>query len=1698
MGGDNPKRKVKSNRINPYLPKAGEYAPILVNEKNTNIPPANTEKSTQNNSLPNPLKYLKNNPIGLPSVVPNDNEATDIPQVSIGEPLRKQVQLNPNNPPSFRETKEEQDNYSWWDETVDAAKSTFKNFVNLGNLTSPEGVIKYMADNPHIQNNPAKFVAQVVTDVAGAFSTPFTAIDQLARTQPEARLVSNAVRGLFQSLSYLSVDRFNKAMDIADKYGISTKIKNGFDLDINEWNNLRNAVTEITGTVSQFAVPMAIHGMFKGFKSDIKPKVEVLDLSENQRSLMLSDKALSENISPVEESAVSTTGGIPTATEKPIEVSGAETTPKESEPNFIKKKLEKTSNDITLELADPNLSPKEILEKISIKEKIDEKIKAINEKEIEAQKVSEKEAKKTKTQKAKDETKPETETVKNETETTPQTPEIPTETGQETVKIETPISDKTKIETNVKTDINANSENTVETESISTKEDLPEAVKVWIDKQVSKATSIEDITKTYSNPEIAIDAYALEKAKEKFGTPKIEEVISEQPKVESAVPETKQEVVEKPLEETTPENKLEDNTQALPEDTPAIVEAESPKEESNLLTKIVEKEKAKKQKIEAELKETEEKIKAAKSKIVKPKAEKISKATRLDIISKYKIIKDKNKAGETVYKLIDESDGTSNTFSANALALKRMKELINKDLEAAKNAKPKTKESKVKSEIKPKKETKKKSKKEEDSEEPVKERVPDKPPNISWEMWEASLEERGFEKEAIVTKKAMLEAKDRLSKPSNRMNSLIPVDEIAQKLKDYAIVGAYYIERGVRKFPHWAKEMINRVGGKVKPYLKDLWTKLKNPNALENIHTSGIDVNDIVDAGKKVAKMFVKSETLHNLTKNTKSLFLSRGHFTPETYGHKVELESRLNARSEQIKKNGLELQNSFKEEYKDLNKADKIAMGRVLNKYLTDKTIRESLPIKPKTKMALDTIRKHIDETSQELIDSGILSEETARTAEKNLGEYMTRFYERDYNSNWKEYILNTEEGKRIYDEARKKLIEDYKEEGITKKPAEIDGELLSMLDSHTDPIAGMFSAKKVGSADMGILKHKKDIAPEYRALWGELEDPVANYQRSVYKMAAMLENKKFLAAVRNSELNKTMFSKKLATPDGQFTTLLANSENKSLTPLTHGKDIYTTKEIARAFNEAFEGKEYNKFVKQYFKYSGLIKIGKTAYSPITIARNILTNIPLMTANGHYNFHAIPHAVKVVRTNKFFKEKLDAINHGVIGGSVSLGELADTTKEVFHDGFNKPQLVSDAKSGLSKAHNEVMEFYGHIDDIAKYAGWIDEINKYKKAYATELANKTMTIEQIKKMAAKIITDTMPTYSKTPPIIKKFFRRIPLGNFVSFPAEIMRTAFNIPRIALEEMANPKTHSIGAKRMKGFLSTLAVTSSIPIATRMLMGISDDKENAMRNFLPDWQKNSQYAWTSPDSFIDLSYIDPYNYIKKPVLAMLLNKDPTKAIVNGVSEFISPFAQPEILVNIINSITAGTDLQTKKDIYHKSDSVQDKFVKSLNYAIKQASPGFLTWADRVYKSSINESTTYKKYNLRDELLSITGIRKTKFEPALAFYYKMIEHTEAYKNILEDYHKSITDNQTESNKASSLAKAKDQLQKQISETKDMVEAIKLWGLTDAEIKKYMKDSRMAVRHINAVLNNKEPKLEADDKESDYQKIKPKTDKKK
>ena len=157
----------------------------------------------------------------------------------------------------------------------------------------------------------------------------------------------------------------------------------------------------------------------------------------------------------------------------------------------------------------------------------------------------------------------------------------------------------------------------------------------------------------------------------------------------------------------------------------------------------------------------------------------------------------------------------------------------------------------------------------------------------------------------------------------------------------------------------------------------------------------------------------------------------------------------------------------------------------------------------------------------------------------------------------------------------------------------------------------------------------------------------------------------------------------------------------------------------------------------------------------------------------------------------------------------------------------------------------------------------------------------------MKKKQLDIVKNNIPNYSYVSDFVKGL-RKLPVGNFVSFPAEIMRTSTNIVKRALDEISftakladgseiKPLAN-IGYKRLAGMAgTTLVVPYAAVEGAKALYNVTEDEMDAMRRFVPDWSKNSTLIpirdkETGKLKYVDFSHMNAYDTITRPLQTVL----------------------------------------------------------------------------------------------------------------------------------------------------------------------------------------------------------------------------------
>lgn len=492
-----------------------------------------------------------------------------------------------------------------------------------------------------------------------------------------------------------------------------------------------------------------------------------------------------------------------------------------------------------------------------------------------------------------------------------------------------------------------------------------------------------------------------------------------------------------------------------------------------------------------------------------------------------------------------------------------------------------------------------------------------------------------------------------------------------------------------------------------------------------------------------------------------------------------------------------------------------------------------------------------------------------------------------------------------------------------------------------------------------------------------------------------------------------------------------------------------FTLPEIANAiqgvksnFDNLFDVPFYSNIMK--FKAGG--QITKTIFSPMTQVRNVSTASFFPLASGliggrssvsqafRDTFEDIFKSGKV--DEKIFDDFIDdSVTRGIIDQSIAVNEMKrlaergvkgliniddfmknPTVKkfvDVYQGGDNVWKIYSDRfyQSALKQAFG---------DPKATPAKVLDEVKDWYRTVAKEdfieissiTGAKKTADEALKEVSAYLVTNTIPTYSKVPKIIQSI-RDLPLGNFIAFPAEILRTGSNLITIGARELTsvNPYIRQMGARRLIGASATFGGIGTVIGGTaQAITGVTDEMMQKARAFVPVYEKNATLIpVSSPDAdgnfkYFNFSYSNPYDSLVRPINAVVnafgrgeLNQDNASTIVfnsligtpdnpGALVEFFSPFISESIGVERITDVSLrGGKTGTGKVIYRETDPLGVQLSKSLEHIIGGLNPGAFTSAVKIWDGASGRFTDYgSERNLRDELVALmAGVRVQEIKP-------------------------------------------------------------------------------------------------------------------
>ena len=667
-------------------------------------------------------------------------------------------------------------------------------------------------------------------------------------------------------------------------------------------------------------------------------------------------------------------------------------------------------------------------------------------------------------------------------------------------------------------------------------------------------------------------------------------------------------------------------------------------------------------------------------------------------------------------------------------------------------------------------------------------------------------------------------------------------------------------------------------------------------------------------------------------------------------------------------------------------------------------------------------------------------------------------------------------------------RVLENVKMDPVTKSPVFKFESKSALYDGVVQEIniSKMISTNKFDPQD--LITGQKDLKA-FRELFGEIKDARRTIINNMQSMASITARDKFYNTIVQS--GKIVFDNptqaQLNLPNRPSYTLSRNGmQIKS--PL--GEEIYTN-----PMNGKFTSSEFEQAIKfaEEMPLDGLMKsslyryliavpkagaqVAKTVLSPFTHMRNFTSAVAFSAGTGNLfkdprfilrsfkqSFNTIQPQIayrNLPEDQAFYRFLLD---EGVVNSSSTFQDVQGLLKDIAKGGDFVERAFGKLGKRMNKVFRGAQDLYVAEDDFYKIYNYLAEFDNLKNAYKGAVPD-----IELAKRAASIVRNTVPNYAYVSDFIKGL-RRSPLGNFVSFPAEIVRTTFNITEQGLKELADPALRSIGARRLIGLGTTLAIIPPTVVeAFRGIYGITRDELAAMRNFLPEWSRESTIIPSKDKDgnyyYTDFSHGFAYDTVVNPIQSVIANVEAGKeqpliqGMIRGTTRalgrFLDPFISESIWVQALNDLySRGGRTDTGSEVWNPRDPEGDKMAKGIRHLVEALAPLSLPQISRTIKAGIygEDPETGRDLSLTGELGGFFGFRNQKMDFEESLGYKISD----YNGALRDSRKFLPrprGNVNSKDIIKELIKGNASWFEAQKDMKQSIEAMKTLGYSDIEI---------------------------------------------
>jgi hypothetical protein len=355
---------------------------------------------------------------------------------------------------------------------------------------------------------------------------------------------------------------------------------------------------------------------------------------------------------------------------------------------------------------------------------------------------------------------------------------------------------------------------------------------------------------------------------------------------------------------------------------------------------------------------------------------------------------------------------------------------------------------------------------------------------------------------------------------------------------------------------------------------------------------------------------------------------------------------------------------------------------------------------------------------------------------------------------------------------------------------------------------------------------------------------------------------------------------------------------------------------------------------------------------------------------------------------------------------------------------------------------DNVWKIYGHefyMSELKQFTKSIDDVKAYFKniigrefeELSTKTGVKKTLAEGIEEMGAYLVRETYPTYSRVPPVVQAI-RKLPIGNFISFPAEMLRTSATTLSLSLKHIAsgNPGLQAMGYRSLFGQFTTLyGMNEALKQTGHYLTNINPEMTAAYLDELgPSFMRDhalvpltNQNKKTGMFKAFDLSTYNPYAYVIDPVQGFIreLNSPRLISDIDGevfnrifdaaspLMALLEPFTTEAIALEPILDIWARQGRSRDGSIiFSPSDDFGEKVEKSWNHILATIAPGFIRSSAQVLDALSLDTKGGRVMELGDVLIRLLGGSIMNVDPVAALDYEAVDIREIRSNAYKTEH--------------------------------------------------------------------------------------------